>query len=308
MNNQSHVWENPKGKGITLGRRISRILSPCACYNPSRKTLKKAEYTRAATGTVEDGTFKNKIDVPVLDRAWSYFEHQILPRRFKGDDGYFVLAPPGDDERETQLFPIWGTTMEELGDFGDGVGLYFYTLRYFSIVTVIVGIVHIPIMWYYASNEYAEKEKEPVQFHRIVLKWILKGSAVCTNTSWEPCPTCAPDDWTDFPSTNDRLAYAYTNATSIVNNTISVCTSNQWDTFSPAKLIFIKKNNCDLHDKFGVLSLASIGLVLVAVYYFIFAHNKKAIDFDDGKQTSSDYSIVIMVRMCAMRYNPPSLI
>jgi len=215
-----------------------------------------------------------------------------LPRRFKDEDGNFLRAPPGETELETQLYPIFGTTMEELGDFGDGVGLYFYTLRYFGIVALIIGLANIPIMLYFASNKYTGGGGQDwTQFPGIISKWVLKGSAICHQTSWQACPTCAPANWTKFPSTNDRFAYAYAD----INSNNTTCASNDWATFSSERspLTFIKKNNCDLHDTFGIVSLVSVFLLLIAVYYFIFMHNKKAIEFDEAEQTTSDYSIVI---------------
>ena len=105
---------------------------------------------------------------------------------------------------------------------------------------------------------------------RELSKWLLKGSAVCTNTSWEPCPTC------DFKNSNEfRVGRGRS-----IND----------DNF---ELLFIKKNNCSVHDTFGAMSLIILLLVTLAVYYFFFPQRMRAGAFDDAEERSSDYSIIV---------------
>lgn len=92
---------------------------------------------------------------PSLDRAWAYFEHVTLPRYLdhntaihgtdetrshckrgfvgqlrrslrrliRGDEDVMDLAEPGEDTYPTKLYsPLW-TPMNQMGDFGLGVGL-----------------------------------------------------------------------------------------------------------------------------------------------------------------------------------------
>lgn len=291
MRSQSHVWDNPTGKGITNGRRIARFLSSCACYNPSIRRHRKADYRRAATESIEDGGAKKKMVLPLLDRGWAYFEHLILPRYFRNENGRLNRAKPGESEKETRLYPLWATSMEDLGDFGEGVGLYFTSLRYFALVTLVAGLINIPNMIYFASDEYTGgKENGWSRFPNILSKWILKGSAICTNTAWKACPSCTSNDWHIFPSTNDRFAYNANTEGSIVT-----CSSptNSTSSIDDSPLTFIKKNNCVLHDHFGEVSIVTLFFVLVAVFCFMFTQKKRATEFDEAEQSSSDYSIVI---------------
>ena len=104
----------------------------------------------------------------------------------------------------------------------------------------------------------------------------LSGSAVCTNYSWQPCPTCSQSDFDAFPSTTDRLAYG---------------TDSDGE-----ELIFIKQNHCNVNDRFGVISYATMIIVIVAVYLMIYLQKRKIVSFDESNDSTEDYSIEIKVR------------
>ena len=65
------------------------------------------------------------------------------------------------------LFPL-------KGDFGLGYGIYFSTLRSFALLSLVAGILNLPNLLYFSSNEYSNGQME--------LPGLLKGSAICTGT------------------------------------------------------------------------------------------------------------------------------
>ena len=117
----------------------------------------------------EDGSFNRSMRSPVkrerpsLEKAWAYFEHVTLHRYLdhssathttKNDDqknAYAEIgkpssmedtndvAEPGENQYPTKLYsPLW-TPMNQIGDFGLGVGLYFTTLRSIMILAFMAG-------------------------------------------------------------------------------------------------------------------------------------------------------------------------
>ena len=211
---------------------------------------------------------ENKIEFPNLDTAWEHFEHIALPRCFKEDGGTnnYDRAEPGEFEDPTMLYPVWKTKLVDMGDFGIGVGLYFSTLQLFAIISFIAGIINIPAIAHFRSSDYSPDGKN-------------KDSAVCTDDEWEPCPTCNETEWDRHPMrTVDRFAKSS----------------------DDPPLTFIRVNDCEITDVYGLSTFASLIFVIVAVYFVSWLQRKKAIEFDEAQQTCTDYSIKIMVSVAVI--------
>ena len=107
---------------------------------------------------------------------------------------------------------------------------------------------------------------------------ILASSAICTDSQWVPCPTCAGMTQTQLPL--DRLGYATT--MDIFGNPQGL------------NITFAIKNNCDgatlstgmVH--FGILIFVLLGLFILNRYLM-----KMESIFDADEQTAQDYTIVI---------------
>lgn len=256
-------------KGQTRARRIARYLSQYSWYFP--------EQPQPYVSNLEDAT-SSDFKKPDLDAAWAYFEHIGLPRCFvkkevvkKEDKKRYDRAEPGEDTKEnpTALYPVWGSSITDMGDFGIGVGLYFTALKMFAIMTFMAGLINIPGLVSLNSDDYSPDGRQS-------LSSLLKVSAICTQMEWRPCPTCTEDDWNRFPSeTVDR----YANAT------------------DGSGLTYIKINDCKTDGMFGLSAYVSLLFVVVGVYVINYLQTLKATKFDEAEQTSSDYSIKIM--------NPP---
>ena len=257
------VYSDAK-EGITYGRRLARFLKYNGCYNPSSKLKDDKEYIGEA---------------PSLEKAWEYFEHFVLPRCLVQTNesktgGKYIRAEIGEHEKETMLYPFFKTPLQDLGDFGIGVGLYFSTLRYLGIICFIAGCINIPVMQYFSSSTYLGTSGE----RALEEAGLRRGSAICTMTSWEICSTCTEDDWNAFPSTDDRF------------------TLGERDDGS--KVAFIKKNGCSINNSYGILSLATLIFITIAVYYWILSLRKKIRVLDENQQSSSDYTVEVK--------NPPT--
>mmetsp|Transcript_9917 Transcript_9917/g.16467 ORF Transcript_9917/g.16467 Transcript_9917/m.16467 type:complete len:1175 (-) Transcript_9917:117-3641(-) len=238
-----------------------------------------------------------------LPKAWAYFDHVTLPRHIwnekeehnarqrrrssclPGDrkslartwkrlnhhrNVPLLRADPGEMHKYTKLYsPLW-TPMAQMGDFGLGTGLYFTTLRALTVMTFILGLVNIPNMLYFSSEDYSDGQKG--------VSFFLKGSAICTRAAWVPCPDCRiTDEWSD---NMDRIA-----------NT----TSTNGDL-----LIFALRNECDgarfelARINFVTILFLIAGLVALGSY-----QRRWERQFTEGKEKTHDYSIVIK--------NPPEL-
>ena len=170
----------------------------------------------------------------------------------------------------TMLYPILKTPVVDMGDFGVGVGLYFTTLKWFAIMLFFAGIINIPNLMFFNSTDYQS-------IGRSDIKGILRVSAVCSDTTWQPCPDCIKDDWDRFPaSSDDRFAFGQAADGSDIN--------------------FIKVNNCQLKNSYGTATLVCFLFTLFAVYAInLYQKRIEAVQIDEAQQTSTDYSIVVKV-------------
>jgi len=215
---------------------------------------------------------------PSIDKAWDYFEHVVLPRYFvhrhQGNDK-FQKAEPGESVEDTKLYPVWGTPEKELGDFGIGVGVYFWTLKWVSYILFLGGIMNIPAIRFYLSEAYDVNVDAGKN-------WFLQASAICTNTKWVACPTCTSDQWSGVFIANDRFA-----------NT------------KDGQHGFLLVNQCGeitaMHGYFVWLSL-----IVVIVAILIMERRSKEVEtrFDEAAQTTSDYSLQVENPPLGVSYDP----
>jgi len=249
---------------ITYARRIARALSDrYDWYDP--------QSSRARRDAKEKDESKSQIEHrPSLDAAWAFFEHVALPRYIEGlktirGKEKFEMAEIADDDRKTLLYPVWRTPAKMMGEFGIGVGLYFSTLAALAFIMLGAFAINIPAMRYFASTSYTSDAQKS-------LSMFLRGSSICTDTSFQPCPTCTKNDWNISPQATDTYAEAF-------NGTLR----------------FIRVNHCDVGETVGSLSYASLLFVYLGILFMIFFLRYRAVIFDVAVQTSQDYSIIIEV-------------
>jgi hypothetical protein len=116
-----------------------------------------------------------------ISSGWWYYERYTLARhegRSTDPDtrDYFVSANPGELNKPTYLYPLCATPENDLADFGEGIGIYFYTLRMLAIIFAVAGILSLPNILFFASTQWdAQKDS---RFH------LLQGSAICSDQIW----------------------------------------------------------------------------------------------------------------------------
>ena len=129
-------------------------------------------------------------DAPKLTKAWAYYEHITLARYFSdstGNERKQTRAEPGEMDIPTELFNPFTTRESVLNEWGIGVGLYFSTLRVVALILVVVGIINVAGIYYYATSYSGEGGQDGLMFS-------LVGSAVCTLGEWVVCEDCSPDE------------------------------------------------------------------------------------------------------------------
>ena len=222
---------------------------------------------------------ESRKEYPILAKAWAYFEHSTLPRYIVEEDEddddddtkkragvpqELSRAEPGEDDDPTLLYDPIKTHISQMGDFGLGMGLYFWTLRSLAILCFLAGVLSLPNMLYYSSDSYSNYQPG--------VPLLLRGSAVCTDVQFVPCPNCTESDFQ-----KERFAYA-------------VVQQGQTNITLP----FALKNNCEgatLQN--GMISFGALFLMILGVGWMSYQQQKQEVEFDEDEQTAQDYSIHI---------------
>jgi hypothetical protein len=298
---------------MTLSRKIALYLSSkYKWYNPRLDThtpiidnndVDDENVEEIIQDISFDDNDDNNDQEPSIEVAWAYYEHMTLPRRlveldtneesdednesetgrrrrrsikklFSNANKKMAIATPGENKIETKLYSPVTTPINQLGDFGLGVGLYFGTLRALQVLLLLGGLLNIPNMVFFSSEEYSESQKNTT--------WHMRGSAACDVHEWVPCMDCFKEGEL-FPLTAVENNLRVKNVTNAATN---------------EKMTFILKNSCDGAvfsvgmTNFGTVILLIVGLLFVSYYL-----KKKQVEFDIDEQTAQDYSITI--------HNPP---
>jgi hypothetical protein len=91
---------------------------------------------------------------------------KLSKKVFKGEQK-FDISVPGEDKYETEFYHPVTTPLNQMGDFGLGVGLYFSTLRAMTVLMLLAGLMNIPNFLYFGSDEYSNSQEG--------VAWYLKG-------------------------------------------------------------------------------------------------------------------------------------
>ena len=299
-------------KDMTYGRRIALKLVDKKWYNPRAGEDKdvvvegetqendgahheasnngsNAPSSPQSAGTAGYPARVTERQFPSLERAWAYFEHVALPRYVVQDkpnapkknilvrivrkcfckaNKQLDKAEPGENHLPTKLYSPIFTPLKQMGDFGLGIGLYFSTLRAITVLTLLAGLINIPNFQYFSGSSYSlgQPGLEPI---------TLKGSAICTNKVWVPCPDCNVTDW---GGDQDKLA-TKTTPDVFGNNVI---------------LMFALRNDCEgATFQQGMVNYGTLMFVLVGILVMNVYQKHMEIKYDEDEQTAQDYSIVI---------------
>lgn len=152
---------------------------------------------------------------------------------------------------------------------------------------LIAALIHIPNILYYSSTDYSSVGQSAV-------KTLLKGSAICTDNEWVPCPTCERVDGSqiDFTDITTLDASAFT----------ELWKKELWTTSrviqSDDGLLFGLKNTCGEGDEEylyarGIVSLVGTIFIVIALLALGEYQRKLSVEFDERNATATDFSIEI---------------
>ena len=186
---------------------------------------------------------------------------RMVRKLFMKGNKQLSRAEPGERNLPTKLYDPVFTPHKQMGDFGLGIGLYFSTLRALTVLTFIAGLINVVNIMYFRSDEYSNGQTK--------VNNLIRGSAICTDTAWVPCPTCADT----LPSV--RLMVG-TNVATGENVTLGL------------------KNMCEAATlEQGFVNYATLIFVIIGTFFLNMYLKKSEVAFDEDEQTAQDYSIVI---------------
>ena len=168
----------------------------------------------------------------------------------------------GESSKPTRLYSFWKTSDNDLADFGVGVSMYFHTLKVLVLILLFSGLLSVPNIEYFSSYAYSFGGQNETHI-------LLKGSALCANQIWEPCPNCTESQWDYVPTAYDRFAR------------------------SDNGLTFIKVNHCAIGLREGVVNYTTIWFIIISFIIMGRFHSRREIEFDESNQTTSDYSVEV---------------
>jgi len=200
---------------------------------------------------------KYKKNAPSLSKAWAYYEHITLPRHFTGEqtaDHVLRRAEPGEAE-ETDLYHPLRTPSSSFIEWGIGVDLYFSSLRMMAVVMLVAGLMNLPNIIFYASNDYSPQQKDGLSFS-------LKTSAVCTSFEWVVCEDCTKSQWESNEQQNSF------GTTEIDGSTTT----------------FVLRNDCDGGDfKHGIVNWATLLFLFFVTAALSIYLRAREVRFDEDK-------------------------
>jgi hypothetical protein len=248
-------------ESITWSRRFARYLSRFSWYFPPRPNR------------------------PSLEEAWHHYEHVTLPRCYQRSDG-LLISPQSQEqslleestadatatttttttktktkgESDSKLYPIIGSPLQDLSNFGVSTRMYLSTLLVFAGILGLAGLGNVPLMIYYWN--YANQEKEGINY---MGDPTIRSSAICDATEWVECESC---NYPEYASYFPTYRLDGTNA---------------------------RKNTCNFEDLMspGLWSFVSTCLLLFLVAIASWKQRRAEVVLDEAVQTASDYSICI---------------
>jgi hypothetical protein len=198
-------------------------------------------------------------NAPSLSKAYAYYEHVTLPRHFIGQqtaDHVMRRAEPGETE-PTELYSPFLTPRSNFIEWGIGMDLYFSTLRIMSGVLLVAGLIHLPLLIFYRSDDYSPDGDADLGFS-------LLGSAICETLEWVVCSDCRRDDWDSSDEQKGRFGTA-------VND-------------DGEQVTLIQRYACDMGQLAqGMVNWGTLVFLLVVYIFMSLYLHARSIRFDEDK-------------------------
>jgi len=207
-----------------------------------------------------------------LKKGWAFYEHYTLARRKTETNGarqQLQRSSAISRETQTSLFTFFGTPASVIHEWGLGISLYFNAIKFMTITLFIAGLISIPNIAYFSSEEYHGVGYEPSTR-------LLWGSAVCNITKWVTCE----------PSQENHTGWC--NLEKMKEAKIEYAVSADHDH------TFVEKSLC-YGGTFsnGMFNYAAILFILLVTILYAYYTRKISEQLDECLLTASDYSIHI---------------
>eukprot|EP00591_Stephanopyxis_turris_P011862 CAMPEP_0195512972 /NCGR_PEP_ID=MMETSP0794_2-20130614/4743_1 /TAXON_ID=515487 /ORGANISM="Stephanopyxis turris, Strain CCMP 815" /LENGTH=976 /DNA_ID=CAMNT_0040640871 /DNA_START=140 /DNA_END=3070 /DNA_ORIENTATION=+ len=265
--------------GMSIDRRWAHwMMEHMPWYDPNNRSNEKPPKT---SGSVSDDELTENCGqhdkkAPSLWAAWHYYEHNTLPRYYhtkvknRMNRNSVSLAPRGEEVsgsgQKTRLYPVWGTPLKQLGDFGIGIGLYFTSVICFAVITFLAGILNIYSMWHFWKDDSGFGDSWVNT--RESLPLLLRGSAICTKTEWVDILNC------------DSIPPKFPPGRVYYNKGDDNCQ--------------MLRNVCGDMTEAGIMSWITLLFIAGAMYYIFFVVQRKQESFlDEEILTVSDYALEV---------------
>lgn len=286
----SRTWER---------RLVEKYLIKSKWYNPyyaqneNEKTDEEVEEEYPTPGLIqqlaesessalpsinEEAKIEKKKENPSLRAAWVFFEHYTLYRHklVAHHKDRRIRVVPGYNDSETSIYSVfWTNTDVDLDSWGVGVVMYFKIMKIFIVIFMLIGLLNIPLMIYYASEEYngVQSQNNSTIVDQISKSFqFISTSAVCENYDYVPCFNCSKKDLND-------TGMVYENVTSDSTH---------------LELIFVKKNFCPAPPfLYGMLSLVGFFFAVSSMTFLNFYLDNLEKRADEQIVSTGDYSICV---------------
>jgi hypothetical protein len=191
---------------------------------------------------------------PSLKKSFDFFKEQTVPRRVQKEDGTYKLLEPGEENENAEFYPVLTTSLEDLSEFGLGIGLYFSTLLALTGLFFVCALILLWTVTYFRSDEYSHGSQEDLPF-------LLKGSAIC---DYDPGVCVAVD-----------------------SSNICILRSDDYPHDG------YKMNGCPLDMGQAIADFIMVVFLFGFLSLLGISQDKLAESMDESEQTAQDYSIIV---------------
>jgi len=211
---------------------------------------------------------KLNVKDPDHDEAWTYFRSVVNPRWVEDhtveidEETEKTCCPKRkkyrlatSDEEHATAIPIWSSTVDDLGMFGIGIGLYYKQIQAFAYLAIAYGLILIPSLLYYSTTTYNNVYNDVQNGTVTSIPFLLKGSAICSD-------------------------YEIVKTTVDCDSSTQICRGYYAD-------------ECLLVGKYGIYDFVAMAMLIIYVIYTGRLQAKQVEEIDLAEQTPQDYSVIV---------------
>uniref|UniRef100_A0A7S2MCA3 Uncharacterized protein n=1 Tax=Octactis speculum TaxID=3111310 RepID=A0A7S2MCA3_9STRA len=228
-----------------------------------------------------------------------------IARGVKQPDGSMRKLGAGDNHPDAQQYDVYSTTLDDLGDFGLGVGLYFSTLLILAWTMFFMGLLNINAVLYYSSASYSgqgQKASLNTAGFSAYIPGDLMGSAWCPNErmslvsyaeySLDIYGEIDIESITGVEGAGQVMSLAEFASTKGVDDALEI-DAEMTLAFNEYLLEGALKHDCPYETIQGYIDMV-ISIIFIGVMLFMgYRQGQIANDIDGQAQTSQDYAILV---------------